>query len=330
MNNKVIIMKSMKLTLLFLAIILAIQSKAQKDWSKVDFDKEYKRSSTIKGSAAKLLSKNKVFIAGYTISQATEMKGSETSSALQSGSSKSVFAEAELGGINREDYQQMVDKLFQDLVSELTAAGLNITNGDEIIASSYAQKQLAKGDKKIYIGTYGENPSYEGKRKLTDGSILGYPTWAVIRDLSFPPTNTNYYSTNKLVYGNFYQKLAESESCNLLYVSFKITFAFFDGGRGYKDVKLATKPAIAVKATVGLANAKGGGQILYKKDVWGSDAWVKEMGKTKDNQSTADFFGLARSADYAIIANSDDYLSEVNAIISNLQKDIVKGIKESL
>ncbi len=324
-------MKILKLSFIALiTIALSLQVTAQKDWSKVNFSKEYKRNVNIKGGPAKLLAKNKTFIAGYTISQATEMKGSETSSALQSGNMKSVFAEAELGGINREDYQQMVDKLYQSLVKELKTVGLNITNGDEIIASAYAQKQLAKGDDKIFIGSTGANPSYEGKRKIKDGTILGYPTGTIIRDLSFPATNTNIYATSKLVYGNFYQKLVESEACNLLFVNFKITFAYFDGGKGYKSVKLDTKPAIAVKATIGLINAKGGGQIAYKDDVWGSDTWVKEMGKTKDNQGAADFFGLARSADYAIIANSDAYLNELSSIISNLQKDIVAGLKESL
>ena len=54
------------------------------------------------------------------------------------------------------------------------------------------------------------------------------------------------------------------------------------------------------------------------------------MEKTRDNKSDADFFGLARSAGYEINANSDAYIKEVNAIISHLQKDIIKGIKSEL
>lgn len=315
----------LKTTLFTLAIgiIASLPLKAQKDWSKVDFTKEYKGSSKFSGSTGKFLEKNKTFVNNYTISQATVMKGSETSAKA------AVFSEASLFGISKEDYQKMVDELYQELISELESAGLSITNGDDVLATNYVQKQIQKDDKKSLIGSTGTPPSYEGKKKISEGSIAGYPAWAVLNDITFPPTNVNRCMTWNPFLGNFYLKTA-SEGFNLLGINYHVSFASFDGGKGYKDVKLSTQPVIAVNATAGISNPKGGGTVNYKKSVWGSADWVSKMGKTKDNKGDAEFFGLARSADFAVTANSEAYLTELKAIISNLQKDMVKHILSTM
>lgn len=97
-------------------------------------------------------------------------------------------------------------------------------------------------------------------------------------------------------------------------------------------IKLSTEPNLAVSVKVSLHTADGGWAQIYYKDmpVWGGGEWSEGIGKTKDNKSTAEFLGLARSAEYQIQANQEAYLAEVRAIISNLQKDIVKGIKAEL
>ncbi len=316
-----------KIKLLVILFALAFTANAQKDWSKVNFSKEYKSKFKISGGAAKVLKKNKTFVAGYTIGQATVMKGSEKTA------NAAVFAEASLAGVSPEAYQKMVDDLYKELIDELTKAGLTITDGEDVINSAFAKKQLAKGDKKIIIGNTGDKPSYEGKKSVVDASIFGYTAGAgaVMRDVSFPPRNKNIYITTKKIYGNFYQNLALKEGFNLLFINFNVSFASFDGGRGYKNVKLSTKPVISIKANVQLITPKGGySWITYEKEVWGSGDWSKGMGKTKDNKSTAGLLGLARSSEYAINADSQKYLSEVNDIISNFQKDIVKGIKAAL
>ncbi len=319
----------MKSTILFLACVLFASASlfGQTDWSKVDFTKKYKGTFKIAGASAKSLKNNKTFVNGYTVSQATTMKGSESSA------TKAVFSEVSLGGLDNASYQQMVNELYQDLMKELKGAGLKVTEGEDVMASSFVQDKMGKDKKDQQIGPMGTNTMYEGKKKITDGNMPGYRVWAVFNDVSFIPQNKIVYTTsNYVTSGNFYQKLATKENINLLSIGYNVTFASFDGGRGYKDIKLATKPVVAVSVTVMLVTPNGSyNKVFYNKmPVWGSDKWSEGIEKGKDNKNTAEFLGLARSAEYEITANSDKYLDEVRAIITSLQKDVVKGIKGSL
>lgn len=129
----------------------------------------------------------------------------------------------------------------------------------------------------------------------------------------------------------FYGNLARKENINIIIVRFYVSFANFDQSKGYKDIKLATRPQLAIRAQVELYIPKGTfATITYEKPVWGSDAWASDITKTKDNKHTAEFLGLARSAEYAIKADEAAYLKEVKAIISHWQRDIAKGLQENL
>lgn len=312
----------MKTRILMLGCLLTAGTLfAQKDWSKVDFTEEYKGKVKMNKASVQSLQDNKTFVNGYAISQATVMKGSEKSA------TKAVFSEVALAGINNEDFQQMVDELYKEFIQDLADAGMKPTEGEDVLATDYVQEKLAKAKNDEYIGSTGNSPAYDGKKKIQDGSIPGYGAWAVMRDVSFPPRNKNIFQTsNILKSGNFYLKLATKEGYNLLSVNFYITFASFDGGKGYKDVKLSTQPVMSVSASISLVNASGGScWVSYDKmPVWASADWSEGMTKGKDNKSDAEFLGLARSAEYEITANSDKYLAEARDIISNLQKDIVK------
>lgn len=313
--------------LLIFGIFLTMSVMAQKSWDKVDFSDEYKAKFKIKGGSAKALKSNKTFVNGYTISQATTMKGSEKSA------TKAVYSEVSLAGIENEAYQEMADELYREFIDELQAAGFQVTDGADVLESGYVKDRIGKDKSDEYIGSTGDNPAYEGKKKITEGAIPGYGVFGVSRDVSFPPRNKNIYLTSNIIRsGNFYGKLAQKENFNLLEVHYYVSFATFDGGRGYKDINLATEPNLAVSVSVNLVTAGGGwGEITYKDmPVWGGSDWSEGIGKTKDNQSDAEVFGLARSAEYQIRANQEKYLSEVKAIISNLQKDMVKGLKEEL
>lgn len=310
-----------------LALLISFSVYSQKNWSKYDYGKEHKAKFSIGGASAKSLKNNKTFIAGYTISQATTMKGSERSA------TKSVFSEVSLGGLNNEEYQQMVDELYKKFVDELNNAGLQITDGKDVLKTDFVKAKLEKDRKDEYIGSTGENPAYEGKKKIQEGAMPGYGAWAVTRDVSFPPRNKNIYLTSNIIKsGNFYGKLSNKENYNLLIVNFYVSFASFDGGRGYKDIKLATKPVMAVSVQINLITPNGAFNKLYYKDLplWADDSWSEGIVKTKDNKSTSEFLGLARSADYSVKANSEKYLSELKDIIDGFQKDIVKNIKENL
>jgi len=286
---------------------------------------ELKGKFKINNASAKSLKKNKTFINDFTISQATKMKGSERTA------TKSVFSEVTLSGLETDAYQEMVNQMYKSMITELEKAGLQITNGDDVIQSDYAQKRIEKDSNNEAIGNIESNTVTEGKKKVTEGMMPGYPAIAVTSDVSVRPENKIVYQTSSILKaGNFYQKLATKEDFNLLNIHFFVSFANFDGGRGYKDVKLETEPVMAVDVQITLITPKGGSQIYYKKDAWGTGNWSKGIGKVKDNESTADWLGLARSADFVIDANQEEFLNELKQILNAYQRDIAAGIKEEL
>jgi len=319
----------MKTRILVLALLIVSMSAfAQKDWSTTNFAEDYKLNIKMGKKSVKALQEYPLFVNEYTISQGTTMKGSQKSA------TSAIYSEVSLAGIDNESYQQMVDELYADFIKELEKIGVNITDGEDVIASDYAQKRLQKIKNQEFIGNTGDNPAFEGKGAIVDGGALpGYGAWAVSRDVSFPPRNVNrYVSTHTLSSGLFYQNMTTKENFNLLGVHFYVTFANFEQGRGYKSINLATKPVISVNATVSFMSAGGQyNQVFFKKlPVWGGIEWAKSIDKGKDNREMAEFLGLARSADYQVTANQEMYLAEVKSIIKKLQADIVKAIGEEL
>jgi len=309
---------------ILLSMMIVASAFSQKDWSKVDFADNYKRKVKLSSGFSKELKSGKTFIANYQLHQATVMKGSETTA------TSGVHAEISLNGIEVEAYQNLADEMYQELVSQLKSLGANIVTGDELLQSPYVQKKTGKVKEDDIIGNSGENPSYPGKKKITDGSIMGYGAWAVTRDLNFPVRNINYLFKNNILGGSFLYKTAMKEKVNLMSVDFYISFASFDGGRGYKDISIEVNPVIAVNMVVQLYGPKGGKNFVeYKKlPVWGGTDWSMGVEKTKENDGS--FWGLSSSADFQVTANAEKYMEEVSSIIQNLQKDMVQGIKEEL
>jgi len=255
------------------------------------------------------------------------MKGSNTTATT------GVHAKAGLGGLDNESYLLMVEELYKEFVQDLETAGLEITDGDDVLATEFVQSKIAKNKNDEYIGSTGTNPIVEGKKKISDGSIPGYGAWAVHRDVSFQPRNKNIYQTTSLLkWGNFNLKLAAKEKYNLVLIHFYVSFASFDESRGYKDIKLETNAVIAVSVRVSMFSASGGKtEVIYKSlPVWGGNDWSLGFNTTKNNASDAEAFGLALSTEYQISANPNKYMEEAKSIIGNLQKDIATGIKEAL
>jgi len=317
----------MKTTLLLVIVLISGTLFAQTNWNKVDYANDYKRKVNISGGSVKSLKKNKTFVAGYTVSQATFMKGSNTTA------TSGVHSKAGLGGLDNESYLLMVEELYKEFVQELEAAGLQITEGEDVMATEFVQAKIAKNKQDEYIGSTGDSPILEGKKKISDGSIPGYGAWAVHRDVSFQPGNKNIYqTTNLLKWGNFNLKLAAKEKYNLILINFYVSFAYFDGSSGYRDIKLKTNAVMAVSVQVSIFSASGGKtEVYYKKlPIWGGDDWNLGFNTTKNNASDAELFGLALSTEYQISADPKKYMQEAKSIIGNLQKDIAKGIKESL
>lgn len=316
-------MKRITLMLMILILTTISYSYAQDNWSNVNFADQYKRKVKIKGKSAKVLKNNPTFINAYSINQATLMKGSKKTAKT------AIHSEVSISGIDNTSYQKMVNDLYKNLVEQLAGIGMNITNGDKFIGSNYVQKRLSKDKNKDIIGPV-VNTMQEGKKKITEGSMPGYGAWAVTADVTFYPEGINIYTQNKpLQMGNFYMKPASKQNTNLLSVRYYVSFAEFEGGRGYKDIKLATKPKLAVSVNVQLTTSDlKMNEISYKKmPVWGSSKWSIGVEKVKDNKSNAILFGLALSADYQIKAEADSYIQETKAIIANLQNDIVEALR---
>lgn len=317
----------MKTRLILLSIIFASGSLlAQTNWSKYNFEKEHKRKVSINGGGAKSLKNNKTFINQYAIHQATFMKGSESTA------TKAVYSKARLGGVNKPSYQKMVDELYGELVKGLQEAGLKVTEGDDFLASDFVSDRKSKEKKGEYIGNIGTETSYDGKKKVTDGSMPGYSVWSVHEDVSFQPTNKNvYFSTNIITMGNFYQKLMQKEKFNIMSVNFYVTFASFDGGKGYKNITLQTNAVMALSVKV-YVMTPGGKVELYYKDmpIWGGADWSLGLNEVKDNASTSEWLGLARSGEYYVMADPEKYISEAKSMIKALQNDIINGIKSEL
>jgi len=174
--------------------------------------------------------------------------------------------------------------------------------------------------------------SYTSKKNITDGALPGYSVWAVHEDVSFHPTNKNIYiSSNIVSMGNFYQKMVLKENYNLMMVNFFITFASFDGGKGYKNISLQTNAVLALSVQVNVMTPSGKVEVYYKNmPVWGNADWSLGLEEVKDNASTSEWLGLARSGEYYVMADKEKYISEAKSMISNLQKDIIKGMKVEL
>lgn len=310
---------------ILLSLIISVSTFAQKDWSKVNFADDYKRKVKINGGFAKSLKSNPTFITNYQLHQATVMKGSETTATT------GVYADIAISGLDQEAYQKLADEMYNELIEELKAAGINVVNGEALFKTKTAQKKLSNVKKGEVMGNTGDNPAYEGKMKIQNGAIIGYGAWAVTRDLSFPPSNTNIlYTDNPVKAGPFFMNLAKKGNTNIIHVDFYISFATFDGGRGYKDISIEANPVIAVNMRVQMWAPNGSANYIeYKKlPVWGSDDWATGISKTGENDGSA--FGLSSSASFQVNADADKYMQETKSIILNLQKDMVKGLKEEL
>jgi len=285
-------------------------------WENVDFFDKYKGKIKVTGGAKKNLARNPSFIRDYTIGNALVMKGSE------SNSKGSVFSEVFFGGIPQEPFQKMVEELYQQFTEGMSTAGLTITDGDELLKSDWAVKK--SGDRGAWVGKTGNKP-IPVKASIMDAVVPGYGVFGVKEAVNFRPENKNVYMTNKKVYGTFYQNLSVKSGVNLIAVYYNITFAAFDGGRGYKTSRLETKPVLSIQPTVVI----DGVSITFGDlPIWGNNDW--SLGLTQTNLNKLEYFGLATSGDYALQADPDKYIAEVKAIISNFQNDLIQALKEKM
>ncbi len=320
----------MRTTKFLLAVLLlgllspmtfAKDKKGEKvNWESVDFINDYKVKFKL-ASASKSLKETSVFINNYSINNALRMKGSE------SNSKGTVHSEVFFGGIPQDKFQAMVEELYQHFQAELTKAGIQLSDGEKEINSEYANKQ--KENEKNFIGKTG-NETYHQKAGLTEGSIPGYAVLFVKEGVSFRPANKNMYIAGNKIYANFYQKLATQENVNLLNISYNITFAGFDGSRGYSSARLETQSLLSVFPMISLVNPKGSASFITVDEgpIWGNEGW--SLGIKETDLNKLDYFGLATSANYAIEADPDKYIAEVKAIIMNFQTDFVAALKAEL
>jgi hypothetical protein len=309
-------------TMFCLILIQNIQAKKDEKsentkWDNVDFIDKYKGKIKVSGAAKKALSKNPVFVRDYTISNAMAMKGSE------SNAKGTVHSEVFFGGIPKDSFQKMVEELYAQFETEISGAGLNVVNGDELLQSAWAVKKA--GDKDSWVGKTGNDP-IDVKGKTMDGGVIqGFGVWGVREAVYFRPADKNVYMTNKKVFGTFYQNLSVQNDVSLIAVYYNITFASFDGGRGYSSAVLETKPNLTIQPTVVI----DGVTISFGDlPIWGNNDW--SLGIAETDLDKLEYFGLTTSAEYAIKADPEKYIAEVKAIISNFQTDLIQALKAEL
>jgi hypothetical protein len=309
---------SFMLMLFFIAAALNAQNKNGKltDWETVDIAKTWKINAKISGGIAKSLKSEPTFIQNYEIEQATMMVGSASSSR-----NSSLFSGAALGGVSEDAIQGLTDELYADLVSKLKAAGLNITDGEEVVNSDYANKK--SDQKSTFIGKK-EGPEYEKLNSLDDYSVR--------ERMTFWPENTNIaYNTSLTKSGLFNQNLSKNTNTNVIYVVYDVRFAQFDDDKGYKGkLYLTTKPGLYVSVAFNIMNPKGawGSVSIGKGAIQGNNNWSK--GVVEKSSKDGSFWGLSSSADYALEADEALYIAELKALITSLQSAMVDAMKEEL
>lgn len=315
-------MRTKKILMTVLIALFAVTTSTAKkkegntDWAKYDFMDEMKGKIKIPGKLKKSLKGNPSFVSDYCVSNALVMKGSE------SNAKGTVHSEVHLAGISNDAFQTMTNELYEEFATGLQHAGMTITDGEQLMQSDWALKK--KDSKNNYVGKIGNDPMVD-KAGIMDGAILGYGVFGVKEGISYRPEDKNVFFTSKKVFGNFYQNLVSQNDVNLISVNYYITFASFDGGRGYKSARLETQPVMSINPVVTIWGAK----ISFGKiPIWGDADW--SLGIAETDLDKLEYFGLATSAEYAIKADPDKYIAEVKAIIQNFQDDLVAALKAEI
>ncbi|UTW66402.1 hypothetical protein KFE94_17400 [bacterium SCSIO 12643] len=313
-------MKKIRIHFIILMMCLGAQAQAQIDWSKVNFEDEYKAKTKIPGSAAKSLQSNPVFINDYYLTQASLMKGVSHAGTIQKQGVTSVFAEAALVGVSPEALQALIEELYISFVADLKGIGLNVTNGDATMQSKYV---LSKADKKnVMIG------KTDGQYIYDKSPAIDMSGSDIKEQYIFRPKNNNVFTTFKIP-GTFYQNLAAKEKINLISIGYIVRFAQFEGqNSGLSKNSLTTTAGLMITPVISLVNPKGSfAWITYDKNIYGNNDWSNGLIKTGSRDGSA--LGLSSSADYAIDANQEKYLNELKQLIIYLQKDIANQLKAS-
>jgi hypothetical protein len=294
---------------------------AQKNWDNIDFIKEYKVDTKMPGGVSKSLRNNPTFINDYSIQQASLMKGSSQAGVTQKQGVGSVFSEAALAGVSKEALQNLIDEMYVEFVEELKKAGLNITEGNDLMQTEYAASKAS--EKKVMIGKTDGVAIFE-KVGGTDPHVYDTKERSIFR-----PKHKNIFITNAVPAGNFYQKLSTKENVNLISIGYYIKFADFEGAKTTSKNKLTTTAGLSIQPAIMVYNPAGlFSWITFTKAIGGNNDWSKGLVEKKSQDGS--IFGLSSNADYAIHADEAKYIAELRSIISNLQKDLAQHIKSQL
>lgn len=304
---------------LILCIFSTLTIAQEKDWDAVNFVEDYKINYKISGGAAKLLMDKPTFINDYSISQATLMKGSSQEGTLQKQGTGSVFAEAALGGVSKEEYQQMIEECYQHFKSQLETIGFKLTDGKRVVNSKYAQKK--KGKNKTLIGKTPDEPIFQ-KVSFVQGSDIK-------EVLHFRPKN-QYVAASWKDVSTIVFRLSGKEDVNTFSINYVVRFANFEGiKKGLSENTLNTKAGLSIVPTIEINNPKGKKSMVFaKKRIYGGNSWAKGMVKTSERDG--DWLGLSSSADYALAADSEAFIQELKSIIMAFQNDLIKGMQKEM
>ncbi len=293
---------------------------AQTDWSKVNFEKEYKVKTKIPGGIAKSLKSNPTFLNDYSITQASLMKGKSQASMMQKQGVGNVLSEAALAGVSAEALQKLIDELHAEFVADLKAIGLNITDGQEVIDEAMSSGKADRNN--ALIAKTDGTPVYV-KTGLLDN------TPDIKEQNVFRPNNKNVYVTTARIPGNFYNNAAKKSDVNMLSINYLVRFASFESTKKSNSNTLTTTAGLSIQPTISMINPKAAwGWIVFEKPVEGDNDWSK--GLVEDDSTDGSFWGLSSKGEYSIYADEDKYIEQLRTVVLNMQKAIVSQIKANL
>lgn len=292
--------------LLVSVVTVSFAQEGVHDWSTYDFTQHF----TLKnGGGKKLFEENKrIFIADFQINQVVMANGKQV------GSSNLAKMSVGMTPIDMNAYQDVVTKLYNQLLEQLKGEGYTIVSDEEVANSDYARKE--HNGRSIFC-QYVTEPSF-GKDQ--NGNQMAYVC----------PKNKFIVFNTSAILGNWYTKFAKSINANVLTIILNITPVTFDGSKrsGYKKGPSIEAEANLVASPYCLASNERGGFGVWATPAGGNAQWVGSKGMYETNSST-DVFGGVRGK-YVLDVNQDAFLAEVEALAGGFSKGYVQAILKEI
>lgn len=321
-----------KLVLISALLTAVIFVTAQNTYKDFNYDKIVKDKL---GPVKKDLRSGKVFISDFVLKQTTAVSASAQGfGGMTGGNSKTSLALA-LSGITEANYQKIVDELYNEMISQLKALGVEIINEDK------ALKAFEENDfkEKIIAEKIGGKAKYLTKKTLALAEFRPSNKLIITRDQK---------DLNSMA--NFSAQMAEQKTGRKMAKSLDAAIIKFEFTIGIADIKTRNSvisdisavkawPMLKVRSRATIYGGKRGaiGNLYTKKEINKINHWVINLSKKgridawDKGQSGNKYMGWSRTkATNPIVANEAIFLNELKGIISNLNKVYLADIKDKM